>query len=611
MMAGRYGKKTKLDFGQLRELRSGIVLLALLLIQSGPPQALAQTQTETDTPGGETTVEEQSGSQNTESRDSGPFKEADQLLREGRFKEARSELEKLSNRFKEKHQTDDLIRAFERLSIAQRHLGEYIEAERTLKFALGMCKPGEEDKDGNSTKARVLFHLSDILDQAGQYKESGYIVKQGTTAVRHLSIAGSLPYLETELVNIDARMLVTQGELSKAEELVSEALYMVNALPEKPEEFCLPGSSLSASKAYLKAKVLSTQALLKESEGKMDEAGQIAKSAYELFSADKKTALKDPRSARLLFLYSPDRAKLKADLSEDEELSKAVLLEIEAKEKRDKNDLDGALASLQEAYKIRSANLEPASAIIGNTMIGLADLNIRKNNFANAVSLATKGYEILARTVDQTSPWIAEATAILGRAHIGLGATEGVEPLLTHAWNIEAKRMGKDSPAVLDIMQSLSELYLMQKNYTKAIQVGAPVTAAREKVYGTTSLELVPTLSTTGTAYARLKKYDTARTLLNRAKSILEAKGRTKTAAYGDVLAAIGVNETLHYKWTLGKVSLQKAVDLYENLYGANNRKTVAMKLLYRQMSKHRNVIPGAKNVLMQGGFKPQAPDSF
>ena len=244
-------------------------------------------------------------------------------------------------------------------------------------------------------------------------------------------------------------------------------------------------------------------------------------------------------------------------------------------------------------------------------MVGLADLNIRKNKFADAVSLATKGYEILARTVDQTSPWIAEATSTLGRAHMGLGATEGVEPLLTHAWNIEAKRLGKDSPAVLDIMQSLSELYLMQKNYVKAIQVGAPVTTAREKAYGSTSLELVPTLTSTGTAYARLKKYDIAKGLLNRAKSILEANGRAKTSVYGDVLAAIGVNETLHYRWTQGKVSLQKAIDLYEGLYGANNRKTISMKLLYRQMSKHRTTIPGAKNVLMQGGFKPQAPDSF
>lgn len=609
MMAGRNGNKTELDFGKTRELRSGIILLALLFIQSSPPASIALE--EADSPSDIKSEQQTANKQNSETQNSGPFKAVDLLLKEGRFKEARSELEKLSIKFKEKHQTEDLIRAFERLSIAQRHLGEFIEAERTLKFALGMCKPGEEDKDGNSTKARVLFHLSDILDQAGQYKEAGYIVKQGTTAVRHLSIAGSLPYLETELVNIDARMLVTQGDLSKAEELVSEALYMVNALPEKPEEFCLPGSSLSASKAYLKAKVLSTQTLLKESEGKIAEADKIAKSAYEIFSTDTKTALKDPRSARLLFRFSPERAKLKADLGEDNELSKAALLEIEAREKRDKNDLDGALASLQEAYKIRSANLEPASAIIGNTMVGLADLNIRKNNFANAVSLATKGYEILARTVDQTSPWIAEATSTLGRAHMGLGATEGVEPLLTHAWNIEAKRLGKDSPAVLDIMQSLSELYLMQKNYVKAIQVGAPVTTAREKAYGSTSLELVPTLTSTGTAYARLKKYDIAKGLLNRAKSILEANGRAKTSVYGDVLAAIGVNETLHYRWTQGKVSLQKAIDLYEGLYGANNRKTIAMKLLYRQMSKHRTKIPGAKNVLMQGGFKPQAPDSF
>ena len=609
MMAGRNGNKTELDFGKSRELRSGIILLALLLIQSSPPASIAQE--EADSPSDIKSEQQTTNKQNSETQNSGPFKAVDLLLKEGRFKEARSELEKLSIKFKEKHQTEDLIRAFERLSIAQRHLGEFIEAERTLKFALGMCKPGEEDKDGNSTKARVLFHLSDILDQAGQYKEAGYIVKQGTTAVRHLSIAGSLPYLETELVNIDARMLVTQGDLSKAEELVSEALYMVNALPEKPEEFCLPGSSLSASKAYLKGKVLSTQTLLKESEGKIAEADKIAKSAYEIFSTDTKTALKDPRSARLLFRFSPERAKLKADLGEDNELSKAALLEIEAREKRDKNDLDGALASLQEAYKIRSANLEPASAIIGNTMVGLADLNIRKNKFADAVSLATKGYEILARTVDQTSPWIAEATSTLGRAHMGLGATEGVEPLLTHAWNIEAKRLGKDSPAVLDIMQSLSELYLMQKNYVKAIQVGAPVTTAREKAYGSTSLELVPTLTSTGTAYARLKKYDIAKGLLNRAKSILEANGRAKTSVYGDVLAAIGVNETLHYRWTQGKVSLQKAIDLYEGLYGANNRKTISMKLLYRQMSKHRTTIPGAKNVLMQGGFKPQAPDSF
>lgn len=535
----------------------------------------------------------------------------DQQLKDGSFEEARATLEKMVTELRGKEHIPQLLEVLERLSIAQRQLGDMYKAERTLKFAQGMCKPKEDDKKEIARKARILFLLSDVLDEGGQYKEAGYIVKQGMSTVRDLSVGGSLPYLETELLNINARMLVTQGELNQAGELLNEALYMVKSLADEPSEFRLEASPVSSSKELLKAKILATKSLLNETEGKIKEGESSLKEAAQIFGSFEKFALKDPRYASILYRFSKERDSLEEKLTASDALSKAAFLEVKAEELADKADYKAAAATLEEAHKIQQSKLEPASAIIGNTLVKLAVYYLELENYSKSVACATKGYEILARTVAETSPWIARATATLAIAHLNQGVTSGVEPLLNHAWKIEAKRLGGDSPAVLDVLEAKSRLYLMLRDYKRAIQIGGPVTSRREVLYGPTSIELVPTLTTTGTAFAWLKQSDKARLLLSRARKILENNGRTKTPEYGEVLASQGVNDSVQYKWKEAKADFKKAILLYQELFGNNHPKTTEVRRLYGAMYRRQSSVPGNKNVLTRTKFRPQAPDSF
>lgn len=532
----------------------------------------------------------------------------DKLLENKDYKGARAKLEPLLKEARLKKNVPVIIAAYERLALVDRKENRFINAQRSLKFALGLCKPGEDDFDGISTKVRILFYIADIENELGQYRKAHSIAKQGIEAVRELAIQGRLPYMETELLNNDAHALLTQGNLQKAKETLEEAAYMAKSLEDEPDELLIPASPVSRHKEFLEAKILVTGSILNEVQGKIAESKKKAKQASEIFEKHIEEVLDEPRYAKYIFKTHLKDDKLVARVKEMDNLTEAALLEVQADEASSKD----AIKLLEESLKIKNRLLEANSATIGNTKVRLAELYLETGDLKKAARLSSEGYKGLAGAMERTSPFLARATAVLGRSYLANGQVRGVEQLLNHAWKLEAKRLGNDSPEVLIIMDALSELYMKTGDYLKAIRLSVPVTLKKEKEFGRSSLKLVQNLTNTGVAYAQIRSCKKATAPLNRAKSILEKNGKTKTKEYADVLAGIGINQTHSYKWKLAKVSLRKSIDIYKSLYGENHPNTQKQIRLYQAMYKKRRTVPGLnKNILKARPMKLRPPTLY
>lgn len=548
----------------------------------------------------------------TQKPDNSKFSEPEKLLVDGKYAQAKDKLEILLKDFKLNTDTVNTLKTYELLALAQAKCYRYIDAQRSLKFAMGMNTALPDTVEAQSTKSRILFHLADLECELGLYESAASTTKRGLESVRGNIVAGRMPYTECELLNLQALVLALQGNPKEAQEPLQEASYIVDALQDPPSEKMVPASKISRNKVFMQAKILVTRAHVKHYEGNQKESKKFANEATTLFKKYTEDALNDPRYAKYLFLADPVDPELIKKANQKDSLIKATYLEVQSDKKAALSKYKQAIDLLSQSLDIKSKLLERNSATIGTTKVKLADLYLKSGDSLKAATLASQGYQALTRAVPKSSPMLASSIAILAKAYLAKGQTDGVERLLIHAWRLEAKRMGPNSPEVFELINALSLFYLRTKSYKKAAQYSIPMLPKMEAEYGKYSLKLVPTLTTGGSALAQLRKCKRARPLLAKAKSILEKNGKSKTAQYGEVLASIGINETYDYKWKIAKGNLQRAISLYKNVYGENHPNTLHMKKLYKAMYKKRNYIPGSnKNLLLHGVGRLRPTDHY
>lgn len=553
----------------------------------------------------------------------GDLSEFDEMLAAGKYQEAVPALTEAINKAKlESKDPYKIVSLLERIAIAERRMARYKDADTHLKMAMGMIRQKPADAAQAETKARMLFNLADLLDEMGLSREASFVGKQGIEAVRALELAGNLPYLETELLNITARIEIQQGELEQAAESLSEASYMADSLADEPTEVMIPASIMARSKAYLKGKIFATEAMLNQVTGKLDKARALNARAEELLIAAARSEIKDHRYAGLQARFSraakkasdadptePFLAEIDKDFGSDS-LVKASALDIVAQYELDKSKLKESRAHLEKALSIREALLPKKSIERLLNQVALSELDLREGKLKDAAAKAMDGYNGLETSAGPQSPAFGKAAVALANIYMSAGQYKSVGPILTRAWSIQGKVYGPQSPEVLDVLDAMTRLNLRSKDYKKTIQLGAPLTVSMEKLYGARSPRLVPSLTATGTAYSYLRKSDKARQNLLRAKTILESAGKKKSTEYGEVLAGLGINDTMQYKWNTASVYLKEAIGVYSSLYGEGHPSTLAMKSLYKSMDTkaHSSPVP-THNLLLYKKYTPMAPN--
>ncbi|MGD9680447.1 MAG: tetratricopeptide repeat protein [Candidatus Obscuribacterales bacterium] len=549
--------------------------------------------------------------------------EFDEMLGAGKYQEVIPVLTEAANKSKlESKDPYQTVALLERIAIAERRMARYKDADAHLKTAMGMIHQKPTNAAQAESKARMLFNLADLLDEMGLSREASFVGKQGVEAVRSLELAGSLPYLETELLNITARIETRQGELEQAGETLAEAAYMADSLPDEPTEVMIPASIMARSKAYLKGKILSTEAMLNQITGKLDKAKTLNARADELLTSAARTEIKDHRYAGLHARFNravknagdgdptgPFLAEIDKEFGSDS-LVKASALDLVAQYELDKSKLKESRAHLEKALTIREALLPKKSIERLLDQVALAEIDLKEGKLKDAAARAMDGYNGLETSAGPQSPSFGKAAVALANIYMSAGQYRSVGPILTRAWGIQGKVYGAGSPEVLDVLDAMTQLNLRSKDYKKTIQIGAPLTVSMEKLYGAKSPRLVPSLTATGTAYAYLRKHDKARQSLLRAKTILEGAGKKKSTDYGEVLAGLGINDTLQYKWNTASVYLKEAISVYSSLYGEGHPSTLAMKSLYKSMNTKAHSSPvSTHNLLLYKKYKPMAPD--
>jgi tetratricopeptide (TPR) repeat protein len=502
---------------------------------------------------------------------------------------------------------------FERKAIANRGLQRLTESERLIKQAIGHATTG--GIKGTELYARLLFALADIQSQEGLPRESLASARQASAAVA-TATTGSPAIILIEAINTEARSLAEVGDLQGAEDKLNEALLKCDSLPKEASNLP-PQSSVSKYSEYLKGKIKINQYYLAAIKGSAEKSRSLLDEGMSVIRGYAPGMPADTRYSPIILQaqranYS--QASLTAGLTDsdrlpgEDNLIRAALLQEQSIVKEKGKDLKVANESIKGAFDIRTKVLPANSIYVAETLLQTASLQLLKGRASDAAAQAQRASSSLERSVGRESLFFARASVELASVYISSNRVERLEPILIEAINILTKIRGADHPETLHATDLLCSTFVRNKKFANAIKYGEPALLNGEKQFGANSPKLSMTLTNLGAAYSHLKKFPESNNCLQRAQSLLARAGKTGSAEHADVLASIGVNNTMQKKWGAAEAAFKQARTIYTTVYGAKSPQALRMSELLRTMNALKNPrIPGI-NPLIENNFNPESP---
>lgn len=319
-------------------------------------------------------------------------------------------------------------------AVRQHDLAEQrtVTAERTLDFIQSMFR----DADPSMALGKELT-VRQVVD---------------TGAEKLARSLNDQPAVKAELGITLSEVYGTLGEYDRSDKLINESMAIRHDQPDiTARQYAALGDAQSQMGDYRKAIVSLNRGLA---------------------ALDKSTITSDGLRSRLLVYRGQAQTGLRAFTEADQSIRKALALdrerlgdrnvdvardlEVLAQNENAQNDLDAAQANRNRALAIRLALEGPDSPSVNDNMAALADIAMKKGDFATAERINRACLERDMRVLKSDHPDTARTINNLARAKIGLRKYGEALPLAERAVKIGLEKMGAEEPDMAFFLANLA-----------------------------------------------------------------------------------------------------------------------------------------------------------
>jgi tetratricopeptide (TPR) repeat protein len=203
---------------------------------------------------------------------------------------------------------------------------------------------------------------------------------------------------------------------------------------------------------------------------------------------------------------------------------------------------DGALAeaaaSRRRAVKIAVRAYGGGSANAANAMVGLADVELLRQHYAEAEPLLITALPVLERRFGANSPALEPPLAALARIALAHGDLPAAE-----AWASKANAggAGRGGAASSEALRVLGAVYAAENRFDEGERVLRAAIARDRKSHGAASAELARSLAQLANLLLRAQRFDEALPVIEQAIAIDQEKLRETHPLIADDFADLGL----------------------------------------------------------------------
>lgn len=226
---------------------------------------------------------------------------------------------------------------------------------------------------------------------------------------------------------------------------------------------------------------------------------------------------------------------------------------------------DGALAeaatSRRRALKIAVRAYGGDSANAANAMVGLADVEILRQHYAEAEPLLITALPVLERRFGANSPALEPSLAALARIALAHGDLQAAEAWANKANAGAAKHA---APASSEALRVLGAVYAAENRFDEGERVLRAAIARDRKGHGANSPELARSLAQLANLLLRAQRFEEALPVIEQAIAIDQEKLRQTHPLIADDFADLGLIYAGLGRDAAASDALYYAIDLLE-----------------------------------------------
>ena len=451
--------------------------------------------------------------------------------------------------------------------------GEHVTARELLDR--GSQRIGSELADQPRLRGEMLLLLGSLYAQLAQYAQAASQLGEARATLASIDPDGAtraaleLGAVERELGKLDDAERTLASAATTEPALRSRALAERALLREKQGRF---DEALADAREALQADLArGPAARAEQARDRQIEALMLARSArfdeaeatFEQAIADARAVYGDEDTRVALMLNDYGAALGQKGRSKESEAVLRTALEIRRKRLgedhpavaetlqvlgatlRAQGRLEETQAALEEAARIQRAVFGDRSALIANTLNSLGMLEFARRRPAEGERYFREAVDIYRSLGESDTPAAATTANNLATVLIQLGRYEEAEPLIRHALEVHLQRLGDKHPTVMSDLNSMAQLDLRRGRLDSAVEharravavVDAGAAPPREGAYAHISYANV--LNRAGRPQDALREAEGAIATLQ-AVSADEARLPAARAAKADALRGTG-----------------------------------------------------------------------
>ncbi len=462
--------------------------------------------------------------------------------------------------------------------------GEHVTARELLDR--GSERIERELADQPRLRGEMQLTLGSLYRQLGQFAQAEHLLDGARTTLAGIDSASD------SAIRAQIEFAVTERELGKLDE----------------SDRALATAFASDPRAKLHSQALAERSLLREKQGRFNDAVDDARSAYAIDlkrgaearddqSRDQQVEAlmlarrgqyddaarlfeqaiagartlygeQDTRIAQMLNDYGVALIEKGRSKEAETELRKALAirrerlgdahpavaetLQVLGATLRSLGRLDECQAALEEALKIQRAAFGDHHVLIANTLNSLGMLDFTRRRPADAARRFSEALAIYRERGESDSAPATTAANNLASALILLGRYDEAEPLMRHSLEVHLKLVGEQHPLVMSDLNTIAQLEMRRDRFDSAIGharravriADSASSPAREGAYAHLAFAIV--LNRAGRPDEALTEVDGAIAALERLSAADDARLPVARAVRADALLRLGHVDEAH-----------------------------------------------------------------
>jgi tetratricopeptide (TPR) repeat protein len=238
--------------------------------------------------------------------------------------------------------------------------------------------------------------------------------------------------------------------------------------------------------------------------------------------------LETPVSAFVVDSQQPSNPAVQSQKATSEaELSEAVKLSLEVLSLYKQGKFDDAIPLAKQALRLVEESLGPGDSRYADAAANLAQLYVATGKFDDAESLLKRAVTIYERDQNRSQK-LGKTLDSLALARRRKGDLSKASETFRRAVSVKQRAFGADSLEVAYSLESLADLYYVQKEYARADTTLQRVVGIKEKTFGDSHVEVGRSLERRACVLNKEKQPIDAEKLEARANHILYGESAKK-----------------------------------------------------------------------------------